>query len=101
MLINCTAQDDLGNCYDRAIRRKYSDSYSVNFRLIEYAQGNSGYLISHEVFLYVFDSMLMCFTMVAMSVFHPSKVLSESTRPHHSSRRSHSANAELLPTTER
>lgn len=71
------------------------------FRLIEYAQGNSGYLISHEAFLYVFDSMLMFFTMVAMSIFHPSKVLSESTKPRRSSRRSRSANTELLPTTER
>lgn len=46
------------------------------FRLIEFAQGNDGYLISHEVFLYVFDSMLMFFTMIAMVVYHPSKLLS-------------------------
>ena len=71
------------------------------FRLIEYAQGNSGYLISHEAFLYVFDSMLMFFTMVAMSVFHPSRVLSESTMPRRCSSNSRSAAAELLPTTER
>ncbi|KAE8142858.1 RTA1 like protein-domain-containing protein [Aspergillus pseudotamarii] len=46
------------------------------FRLIEYAQGNDGYLISHEVFMYVFDATLMFITMVGMSFFHPSKVLS-------------------------
>ncbi|KAK2790623.1 hypothetical protein FQN53_009092 [Emmonsiellopsis sp. PD_33] len=45
------------------------------FRLIEYAQGNDGYLISHEVFMYVFDSVLMFMTMVAMNVFHPSVIL--------------------------
>ncbi|KNG88491.1 hypothetical protein ANOM_003232 [Aspergillus nomiae NRRL 13137] len=45
------------------------------FRLIEYAQGNAGYLISHEVFMYVFDSMLMFFTMVVMGFYHPSKLL--------------------------
>ncbi|KAH8434362.1 RTA1 domain-containing protein [Aspergillus melleus] len=45
------------------------------FRLIEYAQGNDGYLISHEAFMYVFDSMLMFFAMIALSVWHPSKVL--------------------------
>jgi hypothetical protein len=28
------------------------------FRVIEYLQGNGGYLISHEVFLYVFDSIM-------------------------------------------
>ncbi|CAG7978002.1 unnamed protein product [Penicillium salamii] len=46
------------------------------FRLIEYAQGNDGYLISHEAFMYVFDSTLMFFAMVAMNVFHPSIILS-------------------------
>ncbi|KAL2782548.1 RTA1 like protein [Aspergillus keveii] len=45
------------------------------FRLIEYVQGNDGYLISHEVFMYVFDSALMFLTMVAMNVCHPSMIL--------------------------
>jgi hypothetical protein len=45
------------------------------FRLIEYAQGNDGYLISHEVFMYVFDSTLMLITMIAMSICQPSSVL--------------------------
>jgi hypothetical protein len=44
------------------------------FRLIEYAQGNDGYLISHEVFLYVFDSTLMLATMIWLAVVHPSKI---------------------------
>jgi magnesium-transporting ATPase (P-type) len=47
------------------------------FRLIEYAQGNDGYLISHEAFMYVFDSTLMFFAMVAINVFHPSVILSQ------------------------
>lgn len=50
------------------------------FRLIEFAQGNDGYLISHEVFLYIFDSMLMFFTMIAMAVYHPSKLLSSQAK---------------------
>ncbi|KAH8700718.1 putative RTM1-like protein [Talaromyces proteolyticus] len=45
------------------------------FRLVEYAQGNAGYLISHEVFMYVFDSTLMFLAMVAMNIFHPSMIL--------------------------
>ncbi len=45
------------------------------FRLIEYVQGNAGYLISHEVFMYVFDAALMWFTMVVMNVAHPSMIL--------------------------
>ncbi|KAE8154306.1 RTA1 like protein-domain-containing protein [Aspergillus avenaceus] len=48
------------------------------FRLVEYAQGNDGYLISHEAFMYVFDAMLMFVAMVGMSVFHPGV-----TRPHY------------------
>ena len=44
------------------------------FRLVEYAQGNDGYLISHEVFLYVFDAVLMLAVMMVMAWFHPSEV---------------------------
>lgn len=44
------------------------------FRLIEYAQGNDGYLISHEVFLYIFDSTLMVATMVLLALAHPSEI---------------------------
>lgn len=50
------------------------------FRLIEYAQGNDGYLISHEAFMYVFDAMLMFFAMVALNVFHPSVILAGGTK---------------------
>jgi RTA1 like protein len=45
------------------------------YRVIEFAQGNSGYVISHEVFLYVFDAAMMFLVMVAMNIFHPSIVL--------------------------
>jgi hypothetical protein len=45
------------------------------FRIIEYVQGNNGYLISHEVFMYVFDSALMFLTMFVMNVCHPSMIL--------------------------
>lgn len=44
------------------------------FRLIEYVQGNDGYLISHEVFLYVFDSVLMLAVMVLLAWIHPSEI---------------------------
>ena len=64
------------------------------FRLIEYAQGNDGYIISHEAFMYVFDSTLMLFAMITMSIFHPSRILSQPTKPPRASRRSRSANKE-------
>ncbi|KAK4863036.1 hypothetical protein LT330_010618 [Penicillium expansum] len=58
------------------------------FRLIEYTQGNDGYLISHEVFMYCFDSTLMFFAMVAMNVLHPSVILSSTQMNGHHSLRS-------------
>jgi hypothetical protein len=42
------------------------------FRLVEYAQGNSGWLISHEWTLYFFDSTLMFVVLVMSNVWHPS-----------------------------
>ncbi|KAH7122075.1 RTA1 like protein-domain-containing protein [Dactylonectria estremocensis] len=44
------------------------------FRLIEYAQGNAGYLISHEAYLYIFDSLLMFLTMALFAWEHPSQL---------------------------
>jgi hypothetical protein len=44
------------------------------FRLVEYSQGNDGYLIAHEWFLYVFDACLMLATMVLFAWFHPSEI---------------------------
>ena len=45
------------------------------YRLIEFAQGNNGYVISHEVFLYVLDAAMMFMVMAVMNVFHPSLAL--------------------------
>lgn len=45
------------------------------FRAIEYIQGHDGYLIRHEVFLYIFDSMLMAWVVVAFNVVHPTDIL--------------------------
>lgn len=44
-------------------------------RVIEYAQGNDGYIVSHEWMLYIFDGILMAAVVVAFSVVHPSKLL--------------------------
>ncbi|KAJ5753391.1 uncharacterized protein N7511_007544 [Penicillium nucicola] len=45
------------------------------YRLVEFIQGNSGYVIGHEVFLYVFDATMMFIAMIVMNFFHPSTVL--------------------------
>lgn len=44
------------------------------FRLVEYAQGNDGYLVSHEVYLYVFDYVLMFATMCLFAWKHPNAI---------------------------
>lgn len=51
------------------------------YRIIEFAQGNSGYVISHEVFLYVFDASMMFLVMIVMNLYHPSVVLCSSEAP--------------------
>ncbi|KAI6777898.1 Protein RTA1 [Emericellopsis cladophorae] len=38
------------------------------FRVIEYIQGNKGYLISHEIFLYIFDAILMAAVMLIFAI---------------------------------
>ncbi|GAB1317817.1 hypothetical protein MFIFM68171_08027 [Madurella fahalii] len=40
------------------------------FRVVEYLQGNGGYLISHEVFLYIFDTLLMAIVMAIFLVWY-------------------------------
>ncbi|CAI7640297.1 unnamed protein product [Penicillium palitans] len=43
-------------------------------RVVEYAQGTHGYLMQHEVFIYVFDGLLMFAMMVIFVIIHPSEV---------------------------
>lgn len=40
------------------------------FRVVEYLQGNSGYLISHEIFLYIFDTILMAAVMAIFLIWY-------------------------------
>lgn len=47
------------------------------YRLVEFVQGNDGYVITHEVFLYVFNAAMMFLVMGVINVFHPSSVLNK------------------------
>ncbi|KAH8747737.1 RTA1 like protein-domain-containing protein [Diaporthe sp. PMI_573] len=40
------------------------------FRVVEYLQGNGGYLISHEIFLYIFDAALMALVMLIFFIWY-------------------------------
>ncbi|KAH6721442.1 RTA1 like protein-domain-containing protein [Leptodontidium sp. 2 PMI_412] len=44
------------------------------FRVVEYIQGNDGYLLRHEYYLYIFDAVLMLAVMVIFNFIHPSEV---------------------------
>jgi len=44
------------------------------FRVVEFVQGNDGYLFSHEWFMWVFDALLMLFVMVLFSWIHPGEI---------------------------
>jgi len=46
-------------------------------RVVEYAQGNNGYIISHEWMLYIFDAVFMLSVTVVYLVLHPSKLLGD------------------------
>jgi uncharacterized membrane protein YidH (DUF202 family) len=50
------------------------------FQLIKYAMGNNGYLLQHEVFLYVFDGLLMLLVMITLNIIHPSGLISHKTK---------------------
>ncbi|THC90177.1 hypothetical protein EYZ11_010354 [Aspergillus tanneri] len=43
-------------------------------RVVEYLDGYDGYLMRHEVFLYVFDALLMFLPMVILNGVHPSEI---------------------------
>lgn len=43
-------------------------------RIVEYIQGTDGFVLSNEVFIYVFDGLLMFALMVIFLIIHPSEV---------------------------
>ncbi|PWY93079.1 RTA1 domain protein [Aspergillus sclerotioniger CBS 115572] len=47
------------------------------YRVVEYVQGTSGVLQQHEVYLYIFDTVLMLLCCLLFNVMHPSRILSD------------------------
>ncbi|KAL2812695.1 RTA1 like protein-domain-containing protein [Aspergillus granulosus] len=45
------------------------------YRIIEFCQGNDGYLMRHEAYLYVFDTIPMFVVQAIFHRYHPAKVL--------------------------
>ncbi|KAK4979694.1 hypothetical protein LTR66_006412 [Elasticomyces elasticus] len=46
-------------------------------RVVEYAHGNDGWIIAHEVMLYLFDALLMLGLVVVLFIVHPDQLLSQ------------------------
>ncbi|KAF9766606.1 hypothetical protein IL306_000957 [Fusarium sp. DS 682] len=44
------------------------------FRVVEFIEGNDGHLMRSEVWVFVFDGMLMLLVLVWMNWFHPSEI---------------------------
>lgn len=62
----------------RHIRVIYAASVLIMIRsimrVIEYIAGNTGYILRHEAFLYVFDGCLMLAVVVLYNIVHPSEI---------------------------
>lgn len=60
--------------WKRQMRALYAASLLITVRnivrIVEYAQGFNGYIMSHEAFIYVFDAVLMLGVMVCLEVVH-------------------------------
>ena len=67
----------------RNIRTLYAASVLIMirsvFRVVEYVQGNDGYLLRTEVWFYIFDATLMAAVMLLFNIVHPSTISKLST----------------------
>lgn len=46
------------------------------FRVVEFSGGNDGFLMRSEVFVYIFEGMLMLCVMVSFNIIHPGELTS-------------------------
>ncbi|KAJ5934302.1 hypothetical protein N7466_003849 [Penicillium verhagenii] len=69
---------ELENIWPRHMNALYIASILILIRsvvrVVEYIQGYSGYLMKHEVFIYVFDALLMFCVMMVLQYSHPSEI---------------------------
>jgi hypothetical protein len=49
-------------------------------RATEYLQGQGGYIMSHEVFIYVFEASLMFLVMLVFIIIHPTRLVRDVSR---------------------
>ncbi|KAK2685864.1 hypothetical protein QWA68_015091 [Fusarium oxysporum] len=49
-------------------------------RSVEFLQGSDGFVISHEIFIYLFDATIVFLAMLALLVIHPGELVGEGIR---------------------
>lgn len=57
-------------------------------RAVEYLQGQGGFVISHEIFIYLFDALPMFLVMLFFLVVHPGRLVKERMDPKRKQRQS-------------
>ena len=69
---------DLGQIWQRHMNALYATSILILIRsivrVVGYLQGYDGYLMRNEVFIYIFDALLMFITMMVLHNRHPSEI---------------------------
>lgn len=71
-----------GKCHTTPWKKHMISLYLVSIlifvrsivRVVEYVQGHDGFIMVHEVFLYIFDALVMWIAMCVMNWIHPSEV---------------------------
>ncbi|KAG2113872.1 RTA-like protein [Suillus discolor] len=60
-----------------------STAYMIRYiyRVTEFAQGNGGYLITHEIYFYLLDSLPLFIGICAYIIYWPTKYLEASVKP--------------------
>jgi tellurite resistance protein TehA-like permease len=74
-----TRSKSLAIPWERYLRILYLASVLIMIRsvlrIVEYVMGQDGILLAHEIYLYIFDAMLMFIMMVLFNAWHPSKII--------------------------
>lgn len=81
-LILCNRKAPTRLCFERPWQKHLIGLYIVSIlilirsivRVVEYLQGYDGYIMTHEVYLYIFDALVMFIAVVSMNWIHPGEV---------------------------
>lgn len=80
-----TAQPGFSNSWEAMLYCLYGACILIFirsvFRVIEFVQGNDGYIMKREFLLYVFDALLIALQAILLLVVYPGKIVKGTPRP--------------------